>query len=71
MSPSSPLFCFLLGAAGFALIGYVHVHLAGGKRFRDQSSSRKRAIVCLALAQWPYLALGLLGLFGMARNIFG
>ena len=44
-----------VGILGFGLIGYVHVHLAEGRRFRDQSPSRKKAIVCLAFAQWPYL----------------
>ena len=56
------------GIVGFGLIGYVHVHLAEGRRFRDQPAPRKGAIVCLALAQWPYLlvaAIGVMGLLGL------
>ncbi len=56
------------GLVGFILIGYVLVHLAEGRRFRDQSAPRKRAIVCLALAQWPYLlvaGIGVMGLLGL------
>jgi len=43
------------GLAGFALTGFVLQHLAEGRRFSEQSVSRKRAIVALALVQWPYL----------------
>jgi nitrate reductase NapE component len=71
MSPIHPLAALIVGVLGFAMIGYVHVHLAEGKRFAEQTSSaRKRAIVFLAFAQWPYLALGGFGAFDLIYPYF-
>jgi hypothetical protein len=66
-----PIWGILLvgGVVGFGLIGYVHVHLAEGKRFRDQPPERKRAIVCLAFAQWPYMVAAAFGLMGVIGYI--
>lgn len=43
------------GIVGFAALGYVHVHLADGKRFQEQSRRKKVVISCVSIAQWPYM----------------
>ena len=48
----------LVGWLGFALLGYVLVGVAERRSFREQPPSKKKIIVCLALAQWPYMFLG-------------
>lgn len=65
---SSPLLSLFCGALGFALCGYALTHLAEGRKFSQQSPPRKRAIVALALAQWPYLYLAANGLWHLYRN---
>ena len=57
----------IIGVVGFALIGYVHVHLADGKRFREQTSAKKKVIVALAFAQWPYMFLAFYALVEVVR----
>ncbi len=57
------ILCIIFGVAGFALLGYVHVWLAEGKRFKEQLPQRKRVIVCVSLAQWPYMFIGMHGAF--------
>jgi hypothetical protein len=57
----------IIGVVGFALIGYVHVHLADGKRFGEQAPARKKVIVALAIAQWPYLFLAGYGLMEVVK----
>lgn len=42
---------------GFGLCGFVLQHLTEGRKFAEQTAPRKRVIVALALAQWPYLYL--------------
>ena len=46
-----------VGIAGFALLGFVQVQLAEGRRFKEQTPPRKRAIVCVSVAQWPYIVV--------------
>ena len=62
-----PILLAVVGVLGFALCGYVHVHLAENRRFREQAAPRKRAIVALAFAQWPYMFVGLYGLVEIVR----
>lgn len=57
----------VVGVMGFALIGYVHMHLAEGRRFREQAPGRKKAIVALGFAQWPYMFLAFYGLVEVVR----
>lgn len=51
------------GVVGFGLLGYVNVWLADGKRFKEQPLSRKRIIICVSLAQWPYMFIAGYGAF--------
>jgi hypothetical protein len=53
----------VFGVVGFALLGYVNVQLAEGKRFKEQLPPRKRIIVCVSLAQWPYMFIAMYGVF--------
>lgn len=53
---------------GFGLCGFVLQHLAEGRKFAEQTAPRKRAIVALALAQWPYLYLAGAGALQLAAS---
>jgi len=63
----NPVLTLLVGVLGFALLGYVHVYLADGKRFREQTAAKKKVIVALAFGQWPYMFLAFYGLVEVVR----
>ena len=59
----------IVGIAGFSLLGVVQVYLSNGKKFGDQDSRLKRVIVCLSLAQFPYMALMMGGVINLFKQI--
>lgn len=62
------VFMLIMGVLGFALIGYALSYLADGKRFGEQLPAKKKVIVALAFAQWPYMFLALYGLVAVVRH---
>jgi hypothetical protein len=65
---NSPSLSIAFGVLGFGLCGFVLQHLAEGRKFAEQTAPRKRAIVALALAQWPYLYLAGAGAWHLAAS---
>lgn len=58
----------VFGAIGFAALGYVHVYLAGGKKFKDQDKKVKKVILCVSFAQFPCLFMVFYGGFELVTK---
>lgn len=56
------------GVVGFAALGYVHVYLAGGKKFKDQDTKMKKVISCVSIAQFPCLFMVFYGVFELVTK---
>ena len=65
---TSLLLLSVFGAIGFAALGYVHVYLAGGKKFNNQDMKLKKVISCVSIAQFPYLFMVFYGVFELVTK---
>ena len=59
----------IVGIAGFSLLGFVQAYLSDGKKFSEQDSRLKKVIVCLSFAQFPYMALMIIGTISLFKQI--
>ena len=65
----SKLSMIVIGLIGFGILGYVQAHLSNGKKFSEQTSGLKKVIICVSMAQWPYLVLAIIGALKLMEAI--